>query len=337
MSQLFSTDLLPASDRIDAWQWNAQQICGDCRIRLPRVSFHGSIEVRNVAGIALTRFSSSALSFWKWPFDTACAPSRSCLVITQIAGARQYLQRGEEILLKPGDTTIIDTAVPWSSSCNTDCVRLYLRVPRWVMQDRLCMHRIPTARKIAGATAPGAILSRLSQNLYDEASWMTGEELAGALDHYFEVLTACIRGDAAQTAIAPELKARILRFIDAHLGEQTLSPSVIAEAMGISVRHLHRVFSVTGCTVGDYVRVLRLDQCRKDLADARLLDRSITEIAFARGFSDAAHFSHSFRKRFGISARTFRAHSATREHGSARDGNQFLRVKTLNSIEATLN
>jgi transcriptional regulator GlxA family with amidase domain len=112
---------------------------------------------------------------------------------------------------------------------------------------------------------------------------------------------------------------------------------VIAEAMGISVRHLHRVFSVTGCSVGDYIRVLRLDQCRKDLADARFLDRSITEIAFARGFSDAAHFSHSFRKQFGISARTFRARRTTREHGSARDGNQFLQGKTLNSSEATLN
>jgi len=142
------------------------------------------------------------------------------VVITQIAGSRLYLQRGEEILLKPGDSTIIDTAVPWSSTCNTDCVRLYLRVPRWVMQDRLCMHQIPTARKIAGATAPGAILSRLSQNLYDEASWMTGEELAGALDQYFEVLTACIRGDVAQTATAPELKARILQFIGVHLGNR---------------------------------------------------------------------------------------------------------------------
>jgi len=204
------------------------------------------------------------------------------------------------------------------------------------MQDRLCMHQIPTARRIAGATAPGAILSRLSQNLYDEASWMTGEELAGALDQYFEVLTACIRGDVAQTATAPELKARILQFIGVHLGEQTLSPSVIAEAIGISIRHLHRVFSVTGCSVGDYIRVLRLDQCRRDLSNARLLDRSITEIAFARGFSDAAHFSHSFRKQFGISARAFRAHSATRG-GSTGDGNQFLRVKTLNSSEATLN
>lgn len=124
------------------------------------------------------------------------------------------------------------------------------------------MREIPTAQKIVGGTAPGAILSRLSQNLYHEAAWMKGEELAAALDHYFDVLTACIRRDAAQPAAVPELKVRILGFIEAHLEEQTLSPSVIAEAIGISVRHLHRVFSVTGCNVGDYIRVLRLDQCR---------------------------------------------------------------------------
>jgi len=337
MSQLFSTDLLPASDRIDAWQWNAQQICGDCRIRLPKVSFHGSIEIRNVAGLPLTRFSSSALSFWKWPFDSANAPSRSCVVITQIAGTRQYLQDGAEILLRPGDSTIIDTAVPWSSTCDTDCVRLYLRVPRWIMQDRLRMRETPTAQKIVGGTAPGAILSRLSQNLYEEAAWMKGEELAAALDHYFDVLTACIRGDAAQPAAVPQLKARILQFIESHLEERSLSPSAIAQAIGISVRHLHRVFSATGCTLGDYIRVLRLDQCRKDLVDPQFQDKSITEIAFARGFCDAAHFSHSFRKRFGISARTFRLLSATREQDASRTGNQFLRAKDFDPREVRLN
>ena len=337
MSQLFSTDLLPASDRIDAWQWNAQQICGDCRIRLPKTSFHGSIEIRNIAGLPLTRFSSSALSFWKGPFDHVTAQNRSCLIITQIAGTRQYLQSGKEILLKPGDSTIIDTSIPWSSNCDTDCVRLYLRVPRWMMQDQLHIHEIPTAQKIGGTTTPGAVLSRLSQNLYDEVAWMKGEELGGALDHYFDVLAACTRGEAAQPAAVPELKARILQFIDAHLEEHTLSPSAIAEAMSISARHLHRVFSVTSCTVGEYIRALRLDQCRKDLADPGLQGKSITEIAFARGFCDAAHFSHSFRKQFGISARGFRAKFATREQGIPRDGHELLRAKTFDPSEARMN
>jgi len=29
MSHLFSTQLIAPSDRIEAWQWNAIQICGD--------------------------------------------------------------------------------------------------------------------------------------------------------------------------------------------------------------------------------------------------------------------------------------------------------------------
>src|SRR5215831_18258482 len=109
MSQLFSTDLLPASDRIDAWQWNAQQICGDCRIQLPKNKFRGSIEKRHVADLPLTRFSSTPLSFWKWPLETVTAENRSCIVITQIAGVRRYLQNGAEILLRPGDSTVIDS------------------------------------------------------------------------------------------------------------------------------------------------------------------------------------------------------------------------------------
>jgi len=311
MSQLFSTDLLPVSDRIDAWQWNAQQICGDCRVRLPKASFHGSIEIRNVGGLPLTRFSSSALSFSKWPFDVTTPQNRSCLVITQIAGARQYSQGDEEVLLRPGDCTLIDSGVPWFSTCETDCVRLYLRVPRWMIEDRLRLREIPIAQKIAGTRALGATLSKLAQVLYDDAALMEEDEIEGALDNYFETLASCVRGYEFHCAApAAELRVRIGRFIDEHIGEATLRPSQIAAAIGISLRHLHRVFSVSGNSVGDYIRNLRLEQCRNDLLNPHLQDKSITEIAFSRGFCDAAHFSHAFRKRYGISARSFCEHAA---------------------------
>ena len=51
----------------------------------------------------------------------------------------------------------------------------------------------------------------------------------------------------------------------------------------------------------------------------RLQEKTITEIAFFRGFSDAAHFSHAFKKEFGVSPRAFRAQTMTRQ-GSAHDG-----------------
>lgn len=306
MSQLFSTELLPAGDRIDAWQWNAQQICGNCRFELPRTSFHGSIEVRELGILRLTRFSSSPLAFWKWPLSSSSSENRSCIVITQIAGQRRYSQNGAEVLLRSGDSTVINAAEPWSSTCATECARLYLRVPLWMMENRLQTGDIPVAQRIPGDSRMGAALSKISQYLYDQAGQMESAESQATLDTYFETLAECV--GVRPTCVEPgaRLRTQVLRYIETHLADPTLAPPDIAANFGISLRHLHRVFNRTGNSVSEYVRLRRLDRCRQELADTRLENKSITEIAFSWGFSDAAHFSHSFRKQFGLSPRAFR-------------------------------
>lgn len=327
MSQLFSTEVLPASDRIDAWQWNAQQICGDCRIRLPKASFHGAIEVRHVGGLTMTRFCSSSLSFWKWPFEIATPYNRCCIVITQLAGVRRYAQNGTSLFLNPGDSTLIDSGQPWSSSCETDCARLYFRVPWWMMEDRLRRRAIPVAQRISGARGLGASLFRFSQSLYDEAEQLKEQE--GALDAYFRILSGCIGGGERGRRSSPELRWRIQRFVDEHLSDPELGPAEIAAAADISVRHLHRLFSSAGSTLGNSIRARRLERCRSDLANPSLHGKTITEIAFSWGFSDSAHFSHSFRRRFGVCPRTFRAESGvkTRHYEEAQEFRDLLRVE----------
>ena len=307
MSQLFSTELLPASDRIDAWQWNAKQICGDCRVRLPKTSFHGTIDIRDVGGLRLTRFSSSPLSFSKWPVDSSSPENRFCIVVTQFAGVRRYEQNGTSVLLQPGDSALVDSASPWSSSCSTDCSRLYLRVPRWILEDRLRRTEIPIAQRIRGNSCDGAALCRLSRSLYEEAGRMGEEEGSVALEAYFEVLAACLGERSHHGPRAVDLRRQIHRYIESHLSESSLGPAEIAASMGISVRHLHRLFLITGSTLGEHIRSRRLRGCRGDLANEGMRGRTITEIAFFWGFSDSAHFSHAFRKAVGISPRAFRA------------------------------
>jgi AraC family transcriptional activator of tynA and feaB len=312
MSQLFTTDLLPASDRIDAWQWNAQQICGDCRIQLPRSSFHGAIEVRHVGGLPLTRFASSPVSFWKWPSDATNSHQRSCIVITQLAGSRRYIQDGNNVLLHPGDTTLIDSGLPWSSSCAADCARLYLRVPLWMMENRLRLRRIPITQRICGTRGVGAVLSRMAQSLYEEAERLREEEGTAALDAYFQILSVCLGHPEHGEPDPAQLRSRIQKFIDDHLADPGLRPAEIAAAADISVRHLHRIFSHSGCTLGDCIRERRLLQCRTDLTNPGLSRKTITEIAFSWGFSDSAHFSRAFHKQFGICPRSFRARVAAK-------------------------
>ncbi len=89
-------------------------------------------------------------------------------------------------------------------------------------------------------------------------------------------------------------------------GGEALDPARIADAHGISVRHVHRLFHESGDTVAAAIRRERLDRCRADLEDPHQRARSITEIALRWGFNDSAHFSRAFRARFGVSPRAVR-------------------------------
>lgn len=311
MLQSFSTDLIPAPDRLEAWRHNARQICGDCQFRFSRnFAFHGSIQRRQIAGLELTLFSSSALSFSKFPAPDRRAESRSSIIITQLAGVREYRQAGKSAVLSKGDTTLIDSGLPWSSDCAGDCARLYLRVPQPFIAARVQKTHLPGVMRISGSSGLGLTLFHLMTSLYQQAAALTPQQGAAAVDAYLQIFSACL--DPAKVAHGAPASAadpvgNVLHYIDQHLSDAALCPSSIASAAGISVRHLHRLFASRGCTVGDWIRVQRLNRCWRELSDLRFRRRSITDIAFFWGFNDSAHFSHSFKKQFGISARSLRS------------------------------
>src|SRR3546814_14556480 len=58
---------------------------------------------------------------------------------------------------------------------------------------------------------------------------------------------------------------------------------------------LHRLFSETGQSVGDWIWRRRLERAARDLTDPRFKGRSILNVAFDWGFNDASHFSRTFR------------------------------------------
>jgi AraC family transcriptional regulator len=82
------------------------------------------------------------------------------------------------------------------------------------------------------------------------------------------------------------------------------SLSGLAESVGVHPVTLARAFRRSfGCTVGEYVRSLRIERAALQLADT---DLSLAEIALAAGFSDQSHFSNLFRRHTGLSPFRFR-------------------------------
>jgi AraC-like DNA-binding protein len=127
---------------------------------------------------------------------------------------------------------------------------------------------------------------------------------------FFRCIT---RPESASTKLGccAQLRPRVEYFIETHLQEPTLCPAIIAAAAGISVRHLHRLFAAKSCTVAEWIRERRLERCRTDLSDPHLGERHLTDIALGWGFSDSAHFSHSFKQEFAVSPREFRSHASS--------------------------
>lgn len=58
-----------------------------------------------------------------------------------------------------------------------------------------------------------------------------------------------------------------------------------------------------------WVWVQRLEQCYRELIQDASARRTISEIAYAWGFNDQAHFSRTFRKHYGVSPRSLRRRS----------------------------
>src|SRR5581483_3027778 len=137
-----------------------------------------------------------------------------------------------------------DAGQPWTSDCPYRCSRLYLRVPRWLVQDRLGMETLPALPRISGRSRLGAALSHVAATLYRDAEDLSTDEGSAMMSAYLDILARCIRPAHLSATLhrGAQLRTEVDRFIDANIQDPGLTPAQIAAATGISVRHLHRLF-----------------------------------------------------------------------------------------------
>lgn len=112
-----------------------------------------------------------------------------------------------------------------------------------------------------------------------------------------EVLTHAVRQHSSQQTPGSHCLREARDFIHAHFA-RNIGLAGIAAASGVHPSHLAKMFRRHyGCTVGEYLRRLRLEFAARELA---LSNRTLGEIALAAGFYDQSHFTNAFRRRFGL-------------------------------------
>jgi AraC family transcriptional regulator len=98
-------------------------------------------------------------------------------------------------------------------------------------------------------------------------------------------------------------------FLHSHFSESIVLEN-IAQAVGVHPVHLTRVFRQNyGCTIGEYVRRLRLEFACRQISKT---DSPLVEIAHAAGFSDQSHLNKTFKDTYGFTPSEYRKISRNR-------------------------
>ncbi len=158
---------------------------------------------------------------------------------------------------------------------------------------------------------PGYLATDDAAEVYQLANLMSrlGRELALGDDSYITIEAVAFElAGILERAFAPEEQPPCwLRKAVALLHErfcEPLSLKEIAVAIGVHPVHLARTFrAVRHCTVGDYLRYLRVAFARRKLAESSM---PIVEIAHRSGFSDQSHFDRVFKRQMGMTPSEFR-------------------------------
>ncbi len=317
MNLVFSTAELPPEERLPALHEAVSEAFLPLSVapitqRGTPTPLDGTVMTREFDGLSVARFTGSSLAAFRDTRHISASTNDDYLVALHVKGLARARQDHREVILKPGDLALLDSTRPYSMELLNagPFEHLAYRVPRAALDGRTNgMHRALAIAVTAGSDA-GGLASHHMCALAAPTWRMPIAESTPLIESGLDMLVAALRAAAgisvADTSNQTRMLASIKRNALARLGDPDLSPRSVAEALYISTRQVHRLFAREQTTFGAWLREQRLRRSRSDLADERLRELPIAQIAARWGYRSNAHFTRSFSVRFGIGPRDFR-------------------------------
>lgn len=294
----FATDAISEGDRLRFWNELADRFFFGTRVSAPRPDFNGTLKRWEVSNLLMTRLASSASSVERAPPYS----SESNLVLHfQMRGRTRHRQANLEAGLSPGDYVLSSCESPYTIHSGGHEL-LVAEFPRQPLLDRIKKVDDLTGRRGLGSTPAAHLLRHYLLSLWtmSDLSFENADWESGASEAFFDLLALALNGHTLADGLnsTDVRRDRLLRLVEARLGDEDLSSAAMAAELGISIRTLQMMFAKMGTTPSAYVLERRLRRC----ADSLLSDpgRMVTDIAFDHGFNDSGHFSRCFRQYFGM-------------------------------------
>lgn len=240
--------------------------------------------------------------------EPACLslPRRQVKVLWLRQGSAQFSQGRQVIDLQAGEWLLYEASRPYELAMSEGvdfsvmfhavdegdawlqaCQRLPQRPRSTTEAAKLALDMVSAAlaEDVHLGSATCSAFSLSVRALLDIAMQLQGSEAAER------------RGQDAWMSLLNQAKAYLL----AHLTEPDLTPDRLAAELGVSRRSLYKAFEQAREKPQAFLLRARLQRCRELLQGDLGMHRNLADLALSHGFSDAAHFSRTYKKVFGES------------------------------------
>ncbi|MHC3470910.1 helix-turn-helix domain-containing protein [Streptomyces sp. 7R007] len=304
-ARAFSTSQVPSAERLRAWeQHNADALIAlKCRT-------HGGEDFRarednlDLGRVHLARVRATA-HLVERPADLIeRRPTGSVAIYVSLRGEALFQQAGRRQIIRPGDVLVCDADGSFVRGFGQGLDELAVRVDRGALPDGTRAGEPLIVRRDEGNPYGRAITRLVGRAVGVETPTRPDEQTI--VD-----LASALVGDGA-TRPSVVHRALACAHVEDHLHDPRLSAPGVADAIGISVRQLTRVFADAGTTFPRYVLGRRLERAHGLLTGPGAGEARTATVATTCGFSSVAHFSQTFHARFGVTAGELRRTAAKR-------------------------
>ncbi|PDT58632.1 AraC family transcriptional regulator [Bradyrhizobium diazoefficiens] len=325
------TDEVEPQERFDYWrEVRAKGLFGVTAEleRERRADFFGEFSLRQLGAGGLVELKASPYTVERSTSDIAYTPGDSICVYQQLGSGGWFGgMRGSDFAIANGSFATSHTDLPYRTA-PLDAGGFHLRilkipVSRIPAQDRRIRELTPkTFNDHALAPLLAACFADLGEVAAgDDGAGDDGAGDDGAADATSLVQTSLVQALAhlaliergivrpgsrlGQAALRTARLSQARRLIARQLQNPDLAPAMVADLLGVSVRHLHMLFEAAEKSFSQTVTDERLKRSRRLLREAP--ERLIADIATSCGFESLATYYRVFNAAYGMAPGDFRA------------------------------
>lgn len=303
-STQYSTLAVSAPRRFDYWK---EVVCRHCQAAdskpLSQSSFDGALAVNAMGALDICSLSAP-LHYWERSAGhLRSGPAEDLWLGFSRNGHGQLEQGGRKASLAPGSLFLYDANQTFRFSFGGTENHL-VRIPRALLTERLPRVADYTAMVLDDRRPGVAPLREMLRQAASTPASLQDENISNRYSStLLDLLVISLELQDLKTSHEElDLYGRIMKYIQRHLTEPELSIEVIAQAHNVSTRTVTRAFARYQKTPVAEIWKERLHASREAIERGQV--RSVSQAALDYGFSDFSHFSHAFRKAFGVAPNT---------------------------------